>query len=576
MPPRNLLARWTELFVRTLIESGVARFVVSPGSRSTPIVLALAGAGAELTVVRDERAAAFFALGMVRVTGRPVAVVCTSGTAPGHYLPAVMEARASRLPLLMITADRPGELHGMAAPQTAAQDHLFGAHAVGYFDLGTPDPAPAALAGLRRVAAQAALRTTYPERGPVQVNLRARRPLEPAPDESPEGSALDVAVAALLARPCPAAIAPATAPHPSAVTALDAALAKSARPLFVCGPTVHLDRARAAEIAGLAERVGAPLLAEAGSQLRFGTAARGVLDGYDVVLRSPGAMAALAPDLVISVDAPPTSAPLLSALAAWSAPRWVLAEAGWPDVDNRAERVLLGPVGALASAVARPGHGGAGDYRARWHAASTRAWALQEDLRASEGEATRAALAGTPDGAVVVLGNSLPIRHVETYAPAVDRGFTVLVQRGVNGIDGLVATATGAARAAGRPVTLLLGDVSLLHDATSLELGQGLATSLVVVVLDNRGGRIFEMLPLAQTPGAPMELFTTPPDVDLTALAAAYRAHHLRVEGPDEVAAAVAEAHRRPGVSVVQVAVPPHGAQEALQELARLARQEWA
>jgi 2-succinyl-5-enolpyruvyl-6-hydroxy-3-cyclohexene-1-carboxylate synthase len=181
----DLHSAWAHLFAASLAQCGVAHAVISPGSRSTPLALALA-AQLPSTVLHDERVAAFFALGQARASGRPSVVLATSGTAPGHWLPAVMEAREAGLPLLLLSADRPWEVQQAQASQTVDQIRLFGPHANGYFELGVPDAYPGALRAVPRIAAQAVLATQYPLPGAVQVNARFRKPLEPQPSTGQE------------------------------------------------------------------------------------------------------------------------------------------------------------------------------------------------------------------------------------------------------------------------------------------------------------------------------------------------------------------------------------------------------
>lgn len=571
--PANLLTEWTRLLVGALRRAGLEDVVLSPGARSTPLVFALGAAkGLRVHVVRDERAAGFFALGLARATNRPAGLVCTSGTAPGHYLPAVMEARAAELPLLVLTADRPPELHGIAAPQTADQSRLYGEHAVGFVDLGAPDPHPAALRGLVRRAAQA-LFTARQERGAVQVDLRARKPLEPAA-EGEGDPALTEAVDALLEGPGPRAFAPRRRPDPDGVAALAQALERAKRPLIVAGPRrprpEDAEARRVDAAFSFAARLGAPLIAEAASQLRLRAAPAPVTraDGYDRLLLRPELRASLAPDLVVQLGRPPTSASLLRALSEWDAERWIVAERGWPDVDNRAQGILLGPLPETLQALEAQVSPAPARYAAKWRDAESLAWRPDPAAEWGEGAAVRAAVAATPAGAALMLGNSLPIRHVETHVRREEPyGLEVVVQRGVNGIDGLIAGAAGWVQGRGRGLTLVVGDVSFLHDATSLELARGLPAALVVVVLDNRGGRIFERLPVQKLGEAAMARFVTEPEADLEGIADAFGAAVRRAQDPHEVAAAVAKGHLRTGATFVRAIVPEHGAKADLDAL---------
>ncbi|MBK1715916.1 thiamine pyrophosphate-binding protein, partial [Rubrivivax gelatinosus] len=213
----DLHSAWSRLFVQSLREAGVAHAVISPGSRSTPLALALAQA-MPFTVLHDERAAAFFALGQARASGRPSVVLATSGTAPGHWLPAAMEAREAGIPLLLLSADRPWEVQEAQASQTVDQLRLFGGHARAFFELGLPDAHPAALRAVPRLAAQAVLATHHPLAGAVHVNARFRKPLEPQPATGPEP--WRPLVEQLSRAGAPRLLAPAATPSPEAVALL--------------------------------------------------------------------------------------------------------------------------------------------------------------------------------------------------------------------------------------------------------------------------------------------------------------------------------------------------------------------
>ncbi len=563
----HLLTQWCRLFVHSLAQAGLRDVVLSPGARSTPMVLAVQRCEAlRVHVVRDERAAAFFALGQVRASGKACALLCTSGTAPGHYLPAVMEARASGLPLLVISADRPSELHGIAAPQTVDQTHLYGAHAVGFVDLGMPDAHPAALKGLQRRAVQALHQCTHPVTGAVQVNLRATKPLEPPTAKVP--CILTQRVDELIQAGAVRVFEGSHGLTSSGIAALSEALNVASRPLVLVGP--HPARPQPGlrqVIFGLGCRLAAPVIAEAASQLRFGAALKGVCrpNGYDRILGLPSAVTALAPDFILQIGPPPTSARLLRALATWNAPRWIVAESGWPDVDNRAAGLVLGNMQAtltgLGATASKPQH-----YCEQWAAAETVAWSSQE-LPWGEGLVAKTLVQHMPDPAGLMLGNSLSIRHIETHVRGSERAPAVVVQRGVNGIEGLVAGACGWIQQSGRGMALLVGDVSLLHDASSLEWAQGLPAPLVIVVVDNRGGRIFEALDIQNRAPEAMPYFVTPPNVDMQALAQAYGAEYHLVGDEVGLIRAIDAGFERPGATVVHARVPSSGAQSQMKVL---------
>lgn len=569
----NLLTQWSRLLMASLADAGVTDVVSSPGSRSTPfLVAAVADPRLHIHDAVDERAAAFFGLGLARVTGRPAVLLCTSGTAGAHYYPAVIEAALANLPLVVLTADRPLELQDCGAAQTIDQVKLYGDHVRRFYELGAPDPAPSALAGLRRLAAQAVHFSMAPIPGPVHLNARARKPLEPvaAADDAPDEQALVEAVDRLVGKPLVAAHVPAAVAD---VAAVAARVDEVERGLIVAGPAPLSHHALRPLVAELSARTGFPVLAEWTSQLRVPGGLR--CDGFDAALRSPAFRAAMRPDLVIQVGATPVSTGWERYGAAHEGvTRVVVTPHAWHDPDSSATDLLLGDVGRSLASLAealepRP----AGEWAGRWADADRHVQAAvdAEVAAGGEGAAVRTVMEHLPHGSLLMVGNSLPVREIDLYAPAGTADVGVLSQRGANGIDGLVAGAAGSARAArGRPVTLLLGDVSLLHDIGGLALGRGVDGPFVVVVVNNGGGRIFEQLPLASAPHVPagtMAHVTTPHDVSFGHAAALFGHAYARADDPAALAKALDDAYATPGCTVVEAVVPPSSAAAHLERI---------
>ena len=578
-PPSNLHLAWARLFVRAAVASGVTHAVLSPGSRSTPLALALAGEpGLSLEVVVDERSAAFFALGQARVTGRPSLLVCTSGTAGAHYLPAVIEASQSFLPMLVVTADRPWELYDAAAPQTIDQVKLFGGFVRHHAELGLPDATPSALRAVPRIAAQAVARALGPTPGPVHVNARFRKPLDPVDVAGPEP--WEPLVEALLARGAPAVQASLPAVDPAAVAEVAARIARAERGLLVAGPAplTQADPAAREAILALAARTGFPLLAEGTSQIRFGGDRLGVLDvaAFDLVLRTPAFRAGPAPDLVVQLGAPPTSSAYADMVAGLAdTARVVVAPHGWNDPQGDAAALVLADPAAFARALceAVPARDETSPWRAFFDVTSTRARTLaarvSEAQALTEGAVARTLVASCPDGAVLVVGNSSPVRDLDAFCPPSPRAIRVAHQRGASGIDGLVSGAAGVASVERGPVALLLGDVSLAHDLAAIGLLARATTPLVVVVVQNGGGRIFDRLPVAARtePGVFERCFTTPQAVRFEQAAAAFGVPYARVETRAALDEALAAAWARPGATLVEAVTPPG---EGARDLARI------
>lgn len=553
-PTAALNARHAGSLVSALVASGLERAVLSPGSRNTPLVLAFREAlGARAVVVVDERSAGFVALGMARGGGAPVALVCTSGSAGANYAPAVVEAGASRLPLVVLTADRPPELHDCGAGQTMDQQHLFGRHMRFFQDLGAPavgvDPA-----WLRRVATRAVDRTRGPLAGPVHLNVPFREPLwsptAPASD-APSPPPADI----LRGRPSLSA---------EQLDTVAAALRAARRGAIVCGPVTGVPEPHAVDaIRRLAAALDWPLIADPVSGLRFGRAEGAhVIATADALLRDPDFAEAHAPDCVLRFGAAPTSKPTFQWLGRHAADTAILVdlEGAWHDPTGAARMVVAADVAGLCDALLPRIAGGQPEegWTDRWVHADARARAHLDAACAEgppwEGAIARRVVDALPAGALLHVASSMPIRDLDGFAPALEKPLEVTANRGVNGIDGTLSTAVGEAIATARPTCVLCGDLAALHDVGGLHTAVALGARLTVVVVDNGGGGIFGFLPIADHPTSFESGFVTPQHTDATLYAEAAGARGRTVEC-GALTAAVAEAVERPGVDVLRVVV---------------------
>ncbi len=578
-----LLTEWSRLLLGSLARAGVRDVLLSPGSRSTPFAwAALREPKFRCHSFVDERVAGFFALGQARLSGRPSLLVCTSGTAAAHYFPAVIEASEARLPLLILTADRPFELQHSSAPQTIDQLKLFGGYARAFFELGNPDAAPSALSGLVRSVAHAAHAAQFPEPGPVHLNARARKPLEPVAAQDQESLALRDSVDRWLARG-PTLSAGATLEGD--VTRLARACARTARGLIMVGPEAP-DGAEGA-LVRLAEVAGFPLLCEATSQLRWraeSSASVCFVDAFEWLLGCTRWARALEPELIVSFGATPTSGAYERLLnGGFAGQRFVVSPHGFPDPHGLAtELVSSGSAQAARATVSLLEASGVDDspgraaFSSAWASANAEAWrAVDRELTRptaalSEARAVRSVLDQLPSPSLLVLGNSLPIREVDAYVPSSRRRLRVLSQRGANGIDGLISGAAGAASIASEPTVLLIGDVSFVHDLGGLAAARNRQGPFAIVVIDNGGGRIFERLPIfaqLQADGVSAQFWLTPQSVDLAQAAALFGYHYTRVTRELDIASAMQRATSEPTVSIVHVVVEGSSAREAEQRV---------
>jgi 2-succinyl-5-enolpyruvyl-6-hydroxy-3-cyclohexene-1-carboxylate synthase len=509
-----------QAFVDELVRCGLRHAITCPGSRNAPLALTLAGRPeVEAVSVLDERCAGFFALGMAKATGRPVAVTCTSGTAAANLHPAVIEAWEARVPLIVLTADRPPELREVGAGQSIDQVKLYGSAVNWFVEVGTHQPGRETGIHHRALACRAYWTAAGDRPGPVHLNFPLREPLAPEPEP------LDAADWAGRpdGRPWTELRQHTSAPHADDVQELAARIAAEPRGAIVCGPTAEEVAEPAAR---LAAACGWPLLAEPTSGVRCGPHDRShVVAHYDVLLRVEGFAAAHAPGLVLRVGDMPTSKPL-RAWAAEAAQVVLDPHAAWHEPTRKAELLLSSAAAptldALAAAVEVRAQTTGEEWLDGWRAADAEVpRALAE---APEGFEPRV-LAGLepelPDGAIVWLSSSMPVRDVEACFPQSPKRLRFLANRGANGIDGVVSSAAGAALAADAPAWLLTGELALLHDVGGLLAARRAEADLQIVCINNGGGAIFDFLPVAEhaDPALYEEHVATPSRADLSALA---------------------------------------------------------
>jgi len=565
--------------VDELIRCGLREVVLAPGSRSAPLAIALFDRASEpgsllrLHVRIDERSASFLALGLAKAGGRPVAVVCTSGTAAANFHPAVIEADESGVPLLVLTADRPPELRGTGANQAIDQIKLYGGAVRWFADAGVPEARPGMNAYWRSLACRAWSAASGADGGfpgPVQLNLPLRDPLVPglpdaaAPAAAGTGAAAGGWPESLAGRPGGA---PwnrwAGAPQPGQSTGPEPALGGPGTlglPWTERGVIVAGDGA--ADPAGLlrlAAAAGWPVLAEPSSGARQG---RHALGAYQYLLEHPEFLAAHRPDLVICAGRPGLSRgqTAFARQAAADGARQVILAQGpgrWADPARTATDVAAAIW--LDGAPAVPG--GAvpdGSWLGRWQEADTAARRAVDTMLDTGGELTEPRLArdlaaALPDGALLWAASSLPIRDLDRHLAPRD-GLRVLASRGASGIDGLISSASGAALAhqasGGGPAAALLGDLAFLHDAPGLFAGPDEARpDLVLVVANNDGGGIFSTLEQAAVPGPFERVFGTPHGARLGGLAAAAGIGHTVLAA----AADLPDALKGDGIRIVEV-----------------------
>jgi 2-succinyl-5-enolpyruvyl-6-hydroxy-3-cyclohexene-1-carboxylate synthase len=545
--PTNRNTALASAMVEELARCGVRNAALAPGSRSTPLALALWRQPAiEVAIIVDERSAGFFALGAAQASGRPTAVLCTSGTAAANLHPAVCEADEAGVPLIVLTADRPPELRGIGAGQTIDQLKLYGSAVRWFCEVGTHDADDAGLLHYRSVACRAyAAARGDPRPGPVHLNLAWRDPLGPEPRPSDVTATSELALEGRGERPLTAVTAGPRNADDALLDEIGERIAGSPRGLIVAGR--QSDPALAESAVNLARRSGYPILAEPTSQLRLGRHDHDlVVWTYDAIARSHPV--ALDPDLVMRFGDMPTSKALRAWLASLPSLRQLIVDpaSGWNEPSRQAETIVRADARAVAGGLAqRLDERDGGGWAAAWMDANARAASAIDETLAELHEPTEPGVHATlgrlyRDGELVYTASSMPIRDSEAFVAPGSVDVRFLCNRGANGIDGLVSSGIGAATATGRPTWIVTGDLGLYHDMNGLAALREAGPPVRIVVLNNDGGGIFEFLPQAdQVERDEFEaILGTPLGIDPAQAAELHGLPHVRIADLTELASA--------------------------------------
>ncbi|MGC1308081.1 MAG: 2-succinyl-5-enolpyruvyl-6-hydroxy-3-cyclohexene-1-carboxylic-acid synthase [Phormidesmis sp.] len=536
---RNVNSLWASIAAETLARLGLQTAIVCPGSRSTPLTLAFAQHSTiEALPILDERSAAFFALGCAKRQHQPVALVCTSGTAGANFYPAVIEAYESNVPLLIFTADRPPELRDCAAGQTIDQHKLYGSFTKQYSELSLPVAKVELLAYLRQTLISAWRRASAPLPGPVHFNCPFRDPLSPIADLETEESTRTLATTfneeqffKTVVPPPP--VVEQTLPPLDRWQACD-------RGLIVAGPaTPKNPEAYCIAVSQIANALGWPVLAEGLSPLRnYCSLNNCLISTYDITLRNPAQAEALIAQNVIQLGPLPISKALRQWLQTTQPQRWVIGSQRNLDPLHGSTHFLSTDVETLSkqieSAKDKDCPSGQLRYRQQW---LNREAAVRQSLNqqlTNETALVESKIAWLlskhlPNSVPLFIANSMPVRDVESFWQPNNRRIQPVFSRGANGIDGTLSTAMGLAHR-NHPTVLLTGDLALLHDTNGLLNVSQIEGHLTIILINNNGGGIFEMLPIAQFEPEFEKYFATPQQVKFSALCDAYGVAYHRVE----------------------------------------------
>jgi 2-succinyl-5-enolpyruvyl-6-hydroxy-3-cyclohexene-1-carboxylate synthase len=526
---------FTVPLVRALARLGVRHVCITPGSRSTALALAFADEpGITDWSHHDERSSAYFALGIARTLGEPVAIVTTSGTAAAELHPALAEARYARAPLIALTADRPFDLREFGAPQTMDQQNLFGRTVKWSHDVeSTADADPARVVTL---AARLVAEAIGSPAGPVHLNIRYREPLMPTaePPETPDP---------------PMVIDGRLEPSAEAIADL-AETMNGTRGIIVAGP--QDDPAAVTAASAFAAAAGWPILADALSGLRCGPHDRSAVLRSADPLAWGGWLERSEPEWVVRFGALPTSRPVWNFLEQnRGLPHLFIEPSGWRDPTASAASILRAdPAVALEGMAKAIGTAAPPDWMDSWRsadAAASSAVATAIDGAPFPNEPAVARIVGRalPDDSTLWVASSMPVRDVDAFLEPTDRRIRVIGNRGVNGIDGFLSAGLGSAAVSGRPTTLLAGDLSVLHDLGALATAARLQIPVTIVVVNNDGGGIFHFLPQEGHPHFERH-FGTPHGLDFTAVAGSLGVEARQVHTAEDLAAGIEAKRDKP------------------------------
>ncbi|MFD3448693.1 2-succinyl-5-enolpyruvyl-6-hydroxy-3-cyclohexene-1-carboxylic-acid synthase [Microbacteriaceae bacterium 4G12] len=546
------LSYYLGAFVDELARLHVRDVVISPGSRSTPLAMLMAEHTDIQTYLHvDERSAAFFALGIAKAKKRPVAILCTSGTAAANYFPAVSEAFHSRIPLLVITADRPHELRNVGAPQAMDQLHMFGSFVKEFIEMALPEASEHMYRYVRKTAARAVSTALGAPKGPVHMNFPVREPLIPdfslpnlwGAGRSNQQTEVHMGVAT---------------PSSSYIQSLTERLSSFEKGLIVCGD--QDDAALASAVVALSEALQYPILADPLSQLRSGVHAKqNIVDCYDTFLRNETFCEEWKPDVVIRFGAMPISKALTQYMQKQTNALHIVVDEGegWRDpLLVASEMVYANEVSFCKELAKQMPYKAETNWLNAWRDVNAFTKQQLTDINhfeeVFEGRVITEIAQLCPTDTTLFVGNSMPIRDTDTFFFTNDKRMSVIANRGVNGIDGIISTALGVS-VAHSPLVLVLGDLSFYHDLNGLLAAKLHKLNATIVIVNNDGGGIFSFLPQYGEKQHFEALFGTPLGLDYEHVVRMYDGQFYRTETWDDFQTAIRNGVSNDGLQVVEI-----------------------
>ncbi|MFT4417093.1 2-succinyl-5-enolpyruvyl-6-hydroxy-3-cyclohexene-1-carboxylic-acid synthase [Fredinandcohnia humi] len=548
------LTRYVASFVDELVRVGITEAIVSPGSRSTPMAILMAEhPDMNVTVNIDERSAAFYALGVAKALQKPVAILCTSGTAAANYYPAIVEAYYSRVPLIVITADRPHELRDVGAPQAIDQNQLYGKYAKWFVEMAIPEDTKQMLAYVRTVAGRAAGTAMSSPAGPVHLNFPFREPLVPnlevenlwETDKQHDTRHVNVVVG----KP---------SINENQLTPIVNILNNAKKGIIICGP--HYDEEFGQAVTQLADKLQFPIFADPLSQLRSGKHPIDlIIAGYDAFLRNENVRDNFTPEIIIRFGAMPVSKALLQYIQKHSsAIQFVVdGDGGWRDPTlSASEMVYCDEVdfcNSLSGVILRKEDS---SWLESWMQLNNivlkniKNVHMEESL--FEGKVFTELQEILPTHSTLFVGNSMPIRDIDTFFTNNDKGIKVMANRGANGIDGIISTAVGVS-AKNENTVLVIGDLSFYHDLNGLLATKQHNLHITIILINNDGGGIFSFLPQSAEKKHFELLFGTPIGLDYEKVVEMYGGSFTRIRNWEDFRTTITESLKTKGLHVVEI-----------------------
>ncbi|GIN60022.1 2-succinyl-5-enolpyruvyl-6-hydroxy-3-cyclohexene- 1-carboxylate synthase [Robertmurraya siralis] len=553
MSNQEALTSYIAAFVAELVQAGVTDVVVSPGSRSTPMAMVMAEhPELQVHINVDERSAAFFALGIAKASGKAVGLLCTSGTAAANYYPAVVEAYYSRVPLVILTADRPHELRDVGAPQAIDQIHLYGKHVKWFVEMAIPEKTEEMQSYVRSVCARAAATATLAPAGPVHLNFPFREPLVPNLQQENlfhlekrgEGYVTIHQGIPTMQR--------------ELIEHFGEKLKKYEKGIIVCG---SLEEKRFIEaVTRFADQLQFPIIADPLSQLRSGQHdGINIIDTYDTFLRNEDAKKALKPDIIIRFGAMPVSKALTIFLNEnKDAEQWVIdSGSGYRDPSLLSTSMIYCSESAFCDDIADyVGKKNSSSFLLKWREINVftkeNLLRIRELPQLSEAKLFHQLSEVLPEGATLFVGNSMPIRDLDSFFHFNKKSIKIMANRGANGIDGTVSTALGASTVLD-PLYLVVGDLTFFHDLNGLMAAKLYNLNMKIIVINNNGGGIFSFLPQANHRKNFERLFGTPLDLDFKHVIHMYNGSYELVSDWEHFTSSFLRNMQNNGLSVMEM-----------------------